>query len=170
MTMLLALCTPLAASALYDPAPDAAFAASEGAWTGSLTYKDYQKPDRKVVLPTLAFASLTAANELALHFVFDDGPGKTVHSYERLRFDLAAQILQWSSGSEPPSEWKITSVSRSAGVLSMVAERHRQDEDGSRWLRCRFEFGGKALRIEEDDGAELANLSFRNRYEFTRLP
>lgn len=43
-TMLLLLCGPLTAGALYDPAPDAALAASEGAWTGALTYKDSQKP------------------------------------------------------------------------------------------------------------------------------
>ncbi|MGH8238576.1 MAG: hypothetical protein ACREXP_16350, partial [Steroidobacteraceae bacterium] len=86
-----------AASALYDPAPDAAFAAVQGAWKGSLTDRDYSKPDRLVTLPTRLFVALGSPNQLVLHFVFDDGPAKTVYSYERMQFDFASNELTWSS-------------------------------------------------------------------------
>ena len=54
-------------------------AALAGAWHGSLTYRDYGS-GKKVVLPTRASIEAATDGILALGFIYDDGPGKTVHS------------------------------------------------------------------------------------------
>jgi hypothetical protein len=72
-----------------------------GGWDGSLTYRDYQKPDQLVTLKSSMIVSPSAPDELTLYYEFDDGPGKTVYSDERMKFDLPAGQLVWpKSGPE----------------------------------------------------------------------
>jgi hypothetical protein len=89
--LLISLIAGTPALALYDPKPVEPLAQFEGAWIGSLTYKDYQDPTREVTLPTQMFVALAEPGKLALHYVYDDGPKKIVHSYEALSIDLAAK-------------------------------------------------------------------------------
>lgn len=42
--------------------------------------------------------ALSAPAELTPHYVFDDGPNKTVYSYERMTFDFANGVLARTSG------------------------------------------------------------------------
>jgi hypothetical protein len=154
------------ASALYDPKPIGLLELAPGTWSGSLTYRDYQKPDKMVRLPTTMVASLVAPEELALYYVFDDGPGKTVYSYERMKVDLAAGQLLWSSGTTKPSrsEYQITSASSSAGKSALAFEkrsdagsdRYSLEVTKSTWSLTKYE-----LQL---GGAE----TLRNRYEFSR--
>ena len=113
------------ASALYDPKPIAFLEAATGTWAGTLTYRDYQKPDRMVTLKTVMTSSLAAPDELALYYVFEDGPGKTVYSYERMKFDLAGSQIIWNSGTSKPSrvEYKITSSTVQDGRSTLTFEK-----------------------------------------------
>ncbi len=86
--------------ALYDPPPAAPLAGLQGRWQGELRYRDYQS-GRWVRLPTVMHASLAAPDALGLHWASDDGPGKVVHSYERLQIDAAAGQLRWATGLKP---------------------------------------------------------------------
>jgi hypothetical protein len=90
----------LSAHALYDGKPVAELRDAPGAWHGTLTYNDYSEPGKLVTLQTTAFVSLIQPNELAVFYVFDDGPGKTVYSYEQMRFDFAKAEVRWTSGAE----------------------------------------------------------------------
>ncbi len=101
-------------AAQYPPSPDATLAAVQGAWRGTLTYRDDARPDRNVVLATRLHAALVAPTELALHDVFDDGPGKTVHSYERMAFDFAGGTVTWT-GEFPAGRRRSTASPRTKG-------------------------------------------------------
>jgi hypothetical protein len=127
-TLLLMIGTALAlpARALYDPKPITVLAEAPGTWEGSLVYRDYQKPDKMVTLKTMMVVSLAAPDELVLYYVFDDGPGKTVYSYEQMKFDMAANQIIWDSGTTKPnhSEYKITSSAIQDGKSTVTFERN----------------------------------------------
>lgn len=72
----LACAVPFAGHAMYDPAPLVALAAVEGTWQGTLQYRDYQPPNKRVTLPTRVYVAAASPRELALHYVFNDGPAK----------------------------------------------------------------------------------------------
>lgn len=152
--------------ALYDPKPIALLESALGAWVGTLTYRDYQKPDRMVTLKTGMTSSLVAPDELALYYVFDDGPGKTVYSYERMKFDLAGQQVVWNSGVSRPktAEYKITSSSLQDGRASIAFEQ-RQDASTD---QCVFELTQRSWGLSKyevsGDGARL----LRSKYELVK--
>jgi hypothetical protein len=52
------------AQALYDDKPAAVLSVAEGAWQGTLTYRDYSHPDRTETLPTVLFVALGAPGTL----------------------------------------------------------------------------------------------------------
>ncbi|ALV07793.1 hypothetical protein DES44_1125 [Roseateles depolymerans] len=161
-----------AAHALYDPKPLALIEPALGSWIGTLTYRDYQKPERMVTLSTSMTASLTAPDELALHYVFDDGPGKTVYSYERMRFDLAGQQVIWQFGiSKSKLEtYKITASAVQDG-RSTVAFEQRQEADTDHYL---FELSKRSWTLTKHEVSGGAGSDgpaarvLRSKYEFSR--
>lgn len=152
--------------ALYDPKPNDLLAPFLGTWRGTLTYRDWSNPEKLVTLATQAIGTPISPNELALYFVFADGPGKTVYSYERMAFDFANGRLAWTSGTENPerSEHRIISVSSAAEPARIVfernveamLERHTLEGSGNAWTPGKVEISAS--------GAE----TFRNKYKFTR--
>lgn len=156
----------LPARALYDPKPIAVLEAATGTWEGTLTYRDYQKPDRMVTLKAWMTVSLTAPDELALYYLFDDGPGKTVYSYERMKFDLAANQLVWNAGTSKPnrSEYKITSSTIQDGKSALAFEK----SDDKRTDRYVLEVTRKNWVLAKHEVSAGAPESLRSRYEFTR--
>lgn len=159
----------LPAHALYDPKPIAELAQSEGEWTGVLTYEDYQEPHNRVNLPTTLRAALDAPNEIALHFSFDDGPGKVVQSYERISLDLKAKVLVWSGLTPADSETcQILSSGNAAGVFDIVAETTSNKGGHPEVVRYHFTLGSDTLRIAKEEGVSEETLKFRNSYVFHR--
>ncbi|MDY7539102.1 hypothetical protein QN372_09460 [Undibacterium sp. RTI2.1] len=154
------------AFALYDPKPDAALSAVQGEWKGALTYRDYSKPDRLVTLPTRLFIALGAPNELVLHYVFDDGPSKTVFSYERMNFDLLKNEIAWASGSaeKAVSIGRITSNSVDSNGRQILFER----KDGDKLDRYRLELSAGAFKLFKDEVSADGTTTFRNKFEFVR--
>lgn len=159
----------LPALALYDPRPDESLARAQGQWVGSLTYRDYQRPDRMVTLPTRLFAALGAPDTLVLHYVFDDGPGKTVYSYESLRVDLAKQVVTWTTGDEDRvgREYRIVSFDRQPALTRVVFEGAAADH-GTVRVTIEIDPQRLLLRREEIDAAGGALL--RNTFAFHRAP
>lgn len=166
LLLLTALVATAPVRALHDPAPDPALAAVEGAWMGTLTYRDYSPPHRLVTLPTQLFVALGAADELVLHYIYDDGPGKTVHSYESVRFEFAERRVTWTAAGEP----RETTVGRIvADTLDGATRRiviDTTDTDGT--ARHTIELSPSRLTMtkEELDAAGVAAL--RNTYELER--
>ncbi|WP_295645984.1 hypothetical protein [uncultured Methylibium sp.] len=153
----------LPAAAQDAPPPDPALAAVQGAWRGTLSYRDYSRPDRVVTLPTRLYIALLAPHEIALHYVFDDGPGKTVHSYERMAFDFGAKRLTWISG-DRNNAYDITSVQPQDGARAVSFER--QVENSTH--RYAMLLGAQRLTLGKEEGTPSAGFQFRNRFEFTR--
>ena len=163
----LAWCAVLPAHALYDPQPDESLALAQGEWIGSLTYRDYQRPDRLVTLPTRLFVALGAPDTLVLHYVFDDGPGKTVFSYESIRFDFPNSALTWTSSDagRTGTDYHIVSVDRQATLARVVFEGASKD-DGRFRFTIEVEAQRLMLKKEEIDAAGYALL--RSTFLFRR--
>lgn len=172
MKLLLAalLLLPCTASALYDPAPADALAAAEGVWTGTLTYRDYSDPDREVTLPTRLFVTLGAPDELVLHYIYDDGPGKTVHSYERMRFDTAAGTLLWRSGpgADDATEYRLQPTADGATPGAHFTLERTEGGEAPACVRHHIRIDASALVFEKLEGASCDALQRRNRSSFAR--
>lgn len=163
--LLIGLFAAAPSQALYDPAPDVALAAIEGDWTGTLTYRDYSPPHGLVTLPTRLFVALQSGDELALHYVYDDGPGKTVHSYESLRFQFAEKQVTWSSGvKRETTVGRIVTDTTDASIRRVVVET--TDADGR--SRHTFEFAPDRLRMSKDEINANGASTMRDAYEFRR--
>jgi len=154
------------AAATYDPQPDAALAAVLGEWSGTLSYRDYARPDRIETLPTRLFVSLLGPDELALHFVYDDGPGKTVYGYERLRFEFTSDTLIWIMGAVDRTALvgRIVATANEGGVRRYVVDTTK-DNALSRYT---FEFGPGALTMKKDEIDASGKATNRNSYVFKR--
>jgi hypothetical protein len=154
------------AMALYDARPDPLLAQAAGAWKGTLSYRDYQPPHDMVTLQTRLAIAPTAPRQLALYYMFDDGPGKTVYSYEQMTFDFEAKTIAWNTGGNPPQRdnHAITRV-ETVGATTHIAfarthegkpQRHELALSPVAWSLVAYEPGA--------DGVEL----LRSRYDFTR--
>ncbi|MCA9549082.1 MAG: hypothetical protein KC933_03540 [Myxococcales bacterium] len=155
------------ALALYDDKPAAELSAAAGEWRGTLTYEDYQEPGKLVTLPTQVFVALGAPDELVLQYVYDDGPGKTVYSYERMRFDLARKKVRWASGAKKKSEstYQITANTEEAGLRRIVFER--RVKSGSE--RFTLELGAKAFTLKKEELSKAEPPKVRNTYALQRV-
>jgi hypothetical protein len=164
--LLLALLPAVPALALYDPAPDKALAALQGNWRGTLTYRDYTSPDRMVTLPTRLAVALAAPTDLTLHFVYDDGPGKTVYSYERMQFDFARSELRWTTGSTQPTTRAYRIVSdRSAGDARELVVERPSDSGRDRYV---LQLAADRFEAIKTEISAAGDETFRNRYIYSR--
>ena len=171
VAILIACCVALPAYALYDPKPDPSLAATQGEWTGSLMYRDYRRPDRMVTLPTRLFVALSAPDTLVLHYVFDDGPGKTVYSYERIRFDFAKNELGWVTGDEARSEttYRIVSTERTADTTRIVFEGPGKGDAASGKVRFTIELGAQRVTQKKEEIDAAGGIVVRNTFTFGRV-
>jgi hypothetical protein len=165
--LLVLLLATFSAKALYDPAPIHALRNVQGEWKGSLTYVDYGAPHKEVTLPTRLYVALGAPDEITLCYIHDDGPGKTVYSYERLRFDIDGKTVTWKSNAEgqPDSrQGKIISIKEQAASTVLLVEF----SEGDMLARYRFEFSDTTLSMEKEELRSGKPPMRRNRYQFTR--
>ena len=162
-------CTAMPAHALYDPQPDASLALAQGEWVGSLTYRDYQRPDRMVTLPTRLFAALAAPDTLTLHYVFDDGPGKTVFSYESIKIDVAKGALTWTTGDadRTGTVYRIVSLDRQPALTRLVFDGAGKDAGQ---VRVTIEVGPMTLTLKKEEIDAAGAASLRNSFAFRRRP
>jgi hypothetical protein len=154
------------AFALYDGKPDVLLADMAGAWEGTLTYRDYQPPGAMVTLPTRMTVALTAPHELALYYVFDDGPGKTVYSYERMAFDFPRSELVWVSGVDQPerSVYQVTAAATTAGRTAIAFK----DESGKGMHRFSLDVTRQSWRMMKFEQDAAGSEFVRNTFEFAR--
>ena len=159
------------AHALYVPAPNAPLPDAEGRWSGTLTYRDYSDDRREVTLPVVANVALVAPDELVFHGIYDDGPKKTVHSYERLKFDFDAKTLIWAHGlaakdhrryrMDPP-------LSNADGVEITATEIADAKAETPGCVRYTLRWSRTALSIVKQEGRTCDALAVRSRSLFRR--
>ena len=157
------LATPVAA---YDPAPDSNLAPAQGRWHGDLTYNDYSNPGSLVSIPTRMFAAMSSPTTLVLQLTFDDGPGKTVYSYESLDFDFSADRVTWTSGVTEPEvlEAKIVANTFEDSVRTLILERPTKEK----LIRYTLELSAQHFSLATDEVSDSGSTTFRNRYQLTR--
>lgn len=166
--VLLSLLTlaPSLALALYDPSPSVELSAMQGEWAGELTYLDYSGSGKHETLPTRMFASLSAPSTLVLHYVFDDGPGKTVHSYEQMNLDFERKLLTWRSdaGAKPGVRHAIVSSVRDEAGWHLVFEARA----GKQMHRYQLDVGPARLEFRKMELAPGQAPVERNRFSLRR--
>ena len=162
------LALPLAAQSVT---PASIHSALVGHWLGTLEYKDYRDPSKRVTLPTVLDAAPGVGGGAALRFMYDDGPGKTVIGGDRfiLSNDLAS--LDWTGVQQTsPELFRVVSLVRSdeAGTIQLIAEREGQDDDKPATLRETITLGATSLTILKEVRPTGADFSFRHVYHFAR--
>jgi hypothetical protein len=154
------------ARALYDPKPNSLLEVAIGAWKGTLTYRDYQSPDKMVVLPTRLVVSMTGPDELALYYVFDDGPGKIVYSYERMFFNVPKGELIWLSGSaKPTSNTHRITAATTADRTSKLSFEKTADSGVDRYS---FEISPRAWALSKVEVKSSGVETLRSKYELIK--
>jgi hypothetical protein len=155
------------AFALYDSKPLPEVAALQGQWQGTLTYNDYSSPGKLVTLKTALFAALSKPNEIAWHLVFDDGPNKTIYSYERMQFDFSAATVIWTSGADKPSsETLIITEVKHEGHVSTIQFETCENNETSRYSLISSTTSLQFTKYEIDINGQQV---MRNQYQFERL-
>jgi hypothetical protein len=143
-------------------------AAITGDWRGTLEYRDYQS-DRRVSLPTTL--TVTAdGNVLTLAYVYDDGPGKTVRSIDRVTIDAAAETYRIQNGDGTYDATFAIEGLRAFGSRSpTVVLTGRGEENGAAVeLRITLTVGGAAFSMLRESRLAGEEWRFRNNYRFTR--
>lgn len=164
-----AILMTLPANALYDPAPTEAMSFIEGAWQGKLEYRDYQPPYKIVTLPTKLYVALRAPGIATLHYAFDDGPKKIVHSYDWMQIDLEKKTLTF--GSLKPEDTTVSLIVSNKnvdGVFELVAERDAETKAGIELVRYQIRLGKNEFEMLKQSAPKGTVLEFRNKYSFKR--
>jgi hypothetical protein len=158
----------LPAHALYDPKPAGPLARLQGEWRGELTYDDYSNPGKLVTLPTRVFVALTSPAVVTLHYEFDDGPTKTVYSYEQMTFDFPGSRVAWVAGVEKreASTYRIVSSVVDGTRWRIVFE---SVADGAEKAVYTLETSDEALSLKKEEVDRAGAKTFRNEYKLRRV-
>lgn len=156
------------AIAADSPTPDAAFAAVQGAWDGTLQYRDDAAASKAATLPTRLTATLGASNELVLQFTYAGGPPAVEHSFDRLTIDDAANTVTWTTQDDAagPRVHDITADSAAGATRQLVFER----PEGDRRVRYTLVLAPLDLQLSKVEVASDGALDYRDwrTYDFTR--
>jgi hypothetical protein len=155
------------AHALYDPEPDRALAELRGSWAGTLIYLDYSGSEQLVTLSTRLEVSLAGPADLILFYTFDDGPGKTVYSYERMTFKFGASILAWQDGlkKSKPEAFRIVSREDSEQGTRIVFDK----KEGKQMARFTLQFNSATLSLVKEEINSDGVGKVRSTFRFSRL-
>jgi hypothetical protein len=106
-----------------QPLPELA-AALRGSWVGVLEYRDYSEPagsTKRVDLPTWLTISGDAAQ--SWHYIYDDGPAKTVQEDDNVLFDSAKGSFSEAANGKPAQVFRVdgfNGLRAGRGTLQMV--------------------------------------------------
>ncbi|MEO7772788.1 MAG: hypothetical protein ABIX19_17310 [Gemmatimonadaceae bacterium] len=144
-------------------------AALVGHWSGTLEYKDYRDPTKRVTLPTIIDVTPRSAGGTSLHVVYDDGPGKTVVSDDRFVIADDMRSFDWTGVKDTvPEVFRMISVTQDGGTIRMVGERDGSDNDAPATLRETFTITVRELVVVKEVRPAGGTFSFRHTYRMTR--
>jgi hypothetical protein len=140
-----------------------------GHWVGTLEYKDYRDPSKRVTLPTIIDAVPRTAGGASLHFIYDDGPGKTVTGDDRFVIATDVRSLDWTGVKDTlPEVFRILSVSQDGEAIRMVAECEGSDNNAPATLRETVTITAKELVVLKEIRPVGAAFAFRHIYRMAR--
>ena len=121
---------------------------------------------KQVTLVRFACILLAVLGWGSAEALYDDGPGKTVHSYESMTFDFGRGEVTWVTGSGKKELFvaRIVSNARAGDLQRMVFERTTADSKD----RYTFDLAANALALQHEEVDTSGAALLRNRHEFTR--
>ncbi|SEB59848.1 hypothetical protein [Terriglobus roseus] len=99
-------------------------AALRGSWVGVLEYRDYSEPvgsTKRVDLPT--WLTISGDTALSWHYIYDDGPTKTVQEDDNVLFDTTKRSFSEASNGKPAQVFRVDGfegLKAGRGTLQMV--------------------------------------------------
>ena len=110
-----------------------------------------------------------APKEVTIHYVFNDGPNKTVHSYDRLLIDAENAVVKFSGlKADDVNIANIVSTHVQDEVWEIVAERSEESKGVTTVVRYRLKLGKSLFEVLKTAGPKGAEGEFRNAYVFRR--
>ncbi len=155
-----------------DPAKDISLLLA-GNWAGYLEYRDYSEPatsTKRVQLPT--WISVTpAADGLSFHYIYDDGPNKTVNETEQVVFDAVKRTYTSSEAGHPAEACSVAGFDQlheGHGQLVMTCEGEDDGKPAERHLTMTLHRNLIEWLLETRPAGSSGAFAFRHFYRFTR--
>jgi hypothetical protein len=151
-------------------AADPYTAALAGAWHGTLEYRDYRS-DGRVTLPTLLTAT-PAADGVTLAYTYDDGPGKTVRSTERITIaaDRSSYRIRNGDGTYDATFAATGLREFGAGSNTVVLMGKGTENDQPVDLRITITLTAGTFSMRRESRLAGGDWRFRNEYQFKKQP
>lgn len=146
--------------------------AMAGEWTGVLEYRDYSEPatsTKRIKLPTWLTVT-PSSDKLTFHYIYDDGPTKTVDETLSISFDVAGSTLTITNDKGHDETYKVEGYNglRSGhGDVTLLGPTI----DNNRPAECRITIGIRRNLLtwtEEVRPTSEIPFAFRHSYVFTR--
>ena len=140
-----------------------------GKWSGTLEYRDYRS-DRRVTLPTLLVVDSGGPGRLTFDYTYDDGPGKTVSSQERVTIDREGLTYRIQNGDGTYDATFAASGLASFGEASpAVVLMGKGEENGTAVdLRITLTVTAASFTMLRESRIAGSDWLFRNQYKLTR--
>jgi hypothetical protein len=151
--------------------PDHLYGVMNGHWVGTLEYKDYSNPDKRVTLPTILDITPSAKGGVAMHYIYDDGPGKTVTGDDTFIFSTDNTTVDWTGAKQSaPEIFAVQSFDHNdaARVLTIVLQREGDDDRKPATIRETIRLTETGLTILKEVRPTGQDFSFRHVYRLTR--
>jgi hypothetical protein len=148
-------------------------AALSGGWTGVLEYRDYSEPPtstKRVQLPTWLTVD-KAADGLHFHYIYDDGPTKTVEERDTVVIDGAKQTYAETEDGKPAMIFAVAGLSAlKDGRGELTLTRLGEDNDKPAEMRSTIAVRRNLLTVLEEvrPAGSTEPFAFRHRFVFTR--
>ena len=167
LTTFVAACLTLAAAGAAAQ-PAAYVSALTGSWKGTLEYRDYRS-DRRVTLPTTLLVT-PSADGLTLAYTYDDGPGKTVRSTERITIggDGSTYRVQNGAGTYDATFAAVGLREFGKGTNTVVLVGTGTENDKPVDIRITVKIDGDGFAMLRESRLSGADWLYRNQYQFKR--
>jgi len=181
MRSLLLLCTLVFPSALSAQTAPASAAQTQsdltqalaGDWAGYLEYRDYSEPPtstKRVQLLTWLSIAPTSAGQ-SWHYIYDDGPTKTVEETDLVTFHPADSTYSESDNGKPAQTYQVTGYQAiRSGRGQLILSGTGTDNDKPSETRVTLTIRRNLIDMLEEvrPAGSTAPFVFRHRYIFTR--
>jgi hypothetical protein len=144
-----------------------------GDWVGYLEYRDYSEPatsTKRVQLPTWLEVTATGKN-LALHYVYDDGPTKVVEESEQLGLDSLAGTYTVITTKHSTMVYRaegFNALRDGHGVLTLSGTGTENDKPSEERVTLTIRRNMVEWLLESRAAGAGEPFAFRHLYRFTR--
>jgi len=158
--------------AVPDPARDV-FLALAGEWAGCLEYRDYKEPPastKRVQLPTWLTVSPNA-DGLSFHYIYDDGPTKTVDETDLVMLDAAKKTYTSSEAGHPAEVYQVggfDTLHEGHGQLILTGKGTDNNKPAELRLTMTIRRNLMESLLEVRPSGSSGDFVFRHFYRFTR--